>query len=201
MSVVRKCGLAVAVGAIAWAIAGLVAGPIEEAANSRIELMGSFAFQIGVLALVGALWVTEGTGSGRWGRAVLVVEAVLVVLGMGWTIPHLFDPNLAGEGIMLALDAAWPLSMLWLIVLGVRVARARRWPGGLRWMPLVASLWFPVSIIAVGAGEWPALVISSVWLGATYVAMGLLMAARAEAVAGVSTSDARRSERNLTRHV
>jgi len=179
---VRRCGATVALGALAWAIAALVAGPIEEGANSRLELVGSFAFQIGVLALVTALWATEGTGTSRWGRAVLVVQAVLVLLAMGWTIPHLFDPNMASDGIMLALDAAWPLSMLWLIVLGIKVARARRWPGTLRWAPLIASLWFPVSILALAAGDWIGLVISSLWLAGTYVPMGLLMASPAAAV-------------------
>lgn len=199
MSLVRKCGLVIAFGAAAWAIAGLVAGPIEEGANSRLELAGSFAFQIGVLALVTAVWVTEGTGSRRWGRAVLVVQAVLVVLAVGWTLPHLFEPNIASDGIMLALDAAWPLSMLWLIVLGVTVARARRWPGVLRRAPLIASLWFPVSILALGAGEWPGLIISSVWLAATYVPMGLLVAGRAEALAGQATIWRERSLGTVTR--
>ncbi len=187
-SVVRRCGLAVAVGAATWAVAGLVAGPMEEGANSRVELAGSFAFQIGVLTLVSALWATDGTGTRRWGRAVLVVQAVLVVLAVGWTLPHLFEPNMASDGIMLALDAAWPLSMLWLIILGISVARARRWPGVLRWMPLAASLWFPVSILALAAGEWAGLLVASVWLAGTYVPMGWIMAARAQAVAGVSTS-------------
>jgi len=197
-AVVRRCGLAVAAGAAAWAITGLVAGPIEEGANSRLELAGSFAFQIGVLALVSALWVTAGTGPRRWGRAVLVVEAVLVVLAIGWTVPHLFEPNMVSDGFMVALDAAWPLSMLWLIVVGASVARAHRWPRDLRWAPLIASLWFPVSILALAAGEWPGLVISSVWLMATYVPMGLLIAARSDAMAGAPVRSSERSLGTLT---
>lgn len=176
----RWCGAAVAAGGAAWAVAGLVAGPIEEGANSRLELAGSFAFQIGVLCLVAALWSTDATGTGRWGRAVLGVQAVLLVLALGWTVPHLFEPNMTSDGIMAALDAAWPLSMLWLIVQGATVARARRWPGSLRWLPLVASLWFPVTILGLAAGEWPGLVVSSLWLLVTYVPLGVLLAARAD---------------------
>ncbi|MGH9151953.1 MAG: hypothetical protein ACRD03_06080 [Acidimicrobiales bacterium] len=179
-SLIRWCGAAVAAGAAAWAVAALVAGPIEEGANSRLELAGGFAFQVGVLCLVAALWSTDATGATRWGRAVLAVQAVLLVLAMGWSVPDLFEPNMTSEGIMAALDAAWPLSMLWLIVQGATVARARRWPAPLRRLPLVASLWFPVAILGLAAGEWPGLVVSSVWLVATYFPLGVLMAARAE---------------------
>lgn len=181
-SLIRWSGAAVAGGAAAWAVAGLIAGPIEEGANSRVELAGSFLFQIGALCLVAALGMTGATGTGRWGRAVLAVQAVLLVLAMGWTVPHLFEPNRTSDGILAALDAAWPLSMLWLIVQGTTVARARCWPGGLRWAPLIASLWFPVAILSSAAGEWPGLVISSLWLVGTYVPLGLALSARAEVV-------------------
>lgn len=174
----RRCGAALATGSIAWAVCALIAGPIAEGANSRLELTGSFAFQLGILGLILALWVTNATGDGRWGRAVLSVQTVLVLLAIGWTVPHLFEPNMNDEGIIVALDAAWPLSMLWLIVVGATVARAHRWTGSMRWAPLVASLWFPVTILASAAGEWPALVASSLWLTATYGALGALLMRR-----------------------
>ena len=174
-STTQKCGAALAIGSTAWAVCALIAGPIVEGDNSRLELAGSFAFQLGILGLIAALWVTHATGTGRWARAVLSVQTVLVLLAIGWTVPHLVEPNMNDEGIIVALDAAWPLSMLWLIVVGATVARARQWPGNLRWAPLVASLWFPITIIASAAGEWPALVTSSLWLVATYAALGVVL--------------------------
>lgn len=171
----QNCGAALAVGATAWAVCALIAGPIDEGDNSRLELAGSFAFQLGIIGLIAALWITRATGTSGWGRAVLSVQTVLVLLAIGWTVPHLVEPNMNDEGIIVALDAAWPLSMLWLIVVGATVARARRWPGNLRWAPLVASLWFPLTILASAAGEWPALVVSSLWLVATYAALGVVL--------------------------
>jgi hypothetical protein len=177
-SMTRNCGAALAAGSTAWAVCSLISGPIDEGANSRLELTGSFAFQVGILGLIAALWSTHATGAGRWGRAVLSVQTVLVLLAIGWTVPHLFEPNMDDQGIIVALDAAWPLSMLWLIVVGATVARARRWPGSMRWAPLVASLWFPVTILASAAGEWPSLAVSSLWLIATYGALGVLLMRR-----------------------
>lgn len=39
--------------------------------------------------------------------------------------------------------------------------------------------WFPVAIAGLAAGEWPGLVVSNVWLVATYVPLGLLLVVRA----------------------
>lgn len=187
-SMTRECGAALAAGSVAWAVCALIAGPIDDGANSRLELTGSFAFQLGILGLIAALWSTHGTGTGRWSRAVLSVQTVLVLLAVGWTVPHLFEPNMNDEGIIVALDAAWPLSMLWLIVVGATVARARRWPGSMRWAPLAASLWFPVSILASVAGEWPSLAVSSLWLIATYGALGVVLMRRPSLVARASST-------------
>jgi len=186
----QRCGAALAAGSIAWAVCALIAGPIADGDNSRLELAGSFAFQLGILSLIAALWITRATGPGRWGRAVLSVQLVLVLLAIGWTLPHLAEPNMNDEGIIVALDAAWPLSMLWLIVVGGTVARARRWPSRIRWLPLIASLWFPVTVLASAAGEWPALVVSSLWLIATYATLGVLLMRR-ETIerAGVAPAD------------
>lgn len=176
-STLRWTSLGIAAGAIVWTVCSLAAGPLADDELNRLELAGSFAFQVGLLCLVAVLWATEATGRSRWGRAVLAVQTVLVLLAMGWTVPHVADPDMVDRGLVVALDAAWPLSILWLIVQGIAVVRARSWPDRLRWMPLVASLWAPVSILAFFAGDWPGLVISNVWLAVTYGALAALVMA------------------------
>ncbi|HEX2063794.1 MAG TPA: hypothetical protein VHE80_05175, partial [Acidimicrobiales bacterium] len=55
------------------------------------------------------------------------VQSALVALAAGWTITHVAakNPSMADEGILAAMDSAWPLSMLWFLVVGITVARAR----------------------------------------------------------------------------
>ena len=44
-------------------------------------------------------------------------------------------------------DAAWPLSMLWMIVLGVTVIVAKRLSGWRRFVPLLCPFWLPIAIV------------------------------------------------------
>ena len=43
-------------------------------------------------------------------------------------------------------DAAWPLSMIWMIVVGVTVIVAKRLSGWQRFDPLLCPLWLPTAI-------------------------------------------------------
>lgn len=180
---VRWCGAAAAAGAVVWSGTWLAAGVPEEGVNEAVEIWGSFAFQLGVVALLVAMRGTDATGMSRWGRWVLSGEAVLMVLAIAWTVPHLADPNYMSNNengvlnaVLLALDAAWPLSMLGLVAVGVTVVRARRWPSPLRWMPLAASLLLPVDILSMLLlGEWTEIVARAVYMSATYGALGVLL--------------------------
>lgn len=180
---VRVCGAAVLAGAATWSVTWLVAGVPEEGVNEAVEIWGSFAYQLGLVALLVAMRGTEATGTSRWGHTVLAGEALLVGLALAWTVPHLADPNYMTHhesGLLVALDAAWPLSMLGLVVVGVAVARANRWPGPLRWLPLAASLLLPFDILSMLLlGPWPAIVARAAYMTVTYGALGLLLLRRA----------------------
>ena len=51
-------------------------------------------------------------------------------------------------------DAAWPLSMLWMIVVGVTVIAAKRLSGWQRFVPLLCPLWLPIAItLSIAFGD------------------------------------------------
>ena len=50
----------------------------------------------------------------------------------------------------LALDLFWPLSMLGMFLIGIRIAVAGRWTGLTRYWPVVAESWAVVTIPAMG---------------------------------------------------
>jgi hypothetical protein len=112
----------------------------------------------------------------------LRVVLVLLMLATAWSALHLVLPNhYADDWWMLVLDICWPLSMLGFLVFGIAVAAVGRWLGALRWAPLVAEAWAPVSISLVALA--PAAVanfLSPTLMIVLYGGLGLLLATRPE---------------------
>ena len=122
--------------------------PLVTGIASMIFMFGSLCSHIG-------LWRLAATGKGWWGRAVLGIELGLVSLAF---LFGLFEATgTLGEGnIIWALtDIAWPLSMVFMLVVGVTAAVVGRLPVPYRFVPLLCGLAFPLSIlidVASGAG-------------------------------------------------
>jgi hypothetical protein len=169
---IRGCGVAVALGGIVWGAAWLLS-PSQPDRNSHVEIWASGVFQLGLFALLAVMWATAATGIGRWARTALVAEGVAVALAFAWTVPYLFDANRPDNGLLLVLDPFWPLSMVGLIVIGVLVVRARRWPAPLRYLPLAASLLIPIDIAVAWAPNALRPAITGVYMALAYGVLGL----------------------------
>ena len=173
----RISGALIAIGALLWAATRLAIGVPAEGINHPIEIWGSFAFQIGLVAFLAVAWATRATGTGRGGRVVLAVEVILLAMAIGWTIPHLWQANRPHDELWIqVLDAGWPFSMLGLIAVGVAIARARRWPGPARWLPLAASLLIVVDIALAWLPIEVSHVITFVYLAVGYTLVGIAVA-------------------------
>ena len=114
-STIRVCGALIALGGVVWAYGWLQAGVMPEGVNDQVEIWASGVFQLGLVALLAVLRATDGTGTTRPGRFVLHAEIVAVALAIAWTVPFLFDANRPNSGVLVVLDAFWPLSMLGLM--------------------------------------------------------------------------------------
>ncbi|MFC5833852.1 hypothetical protein [Nonomuraea insulae] len=173
-SIIRVCGSVVAAGGITWGAAFLFS-PSSPERNSQIEIWASAVFQLGLLALLATMWATAATGTGRWGRGILAAEAVALVLAGMWTAPYVFDADRPSTGILVVLDAFWPLSMAGLIAVGFLVMRARRWPTPTRYLPLAASLLIPVDIAVSWAPAGLRSAVTGLYLALAYGLLGLMM--------------------------
>ena len=179
---VRRAGLGMAVGAATWATSTLAVGNTPDTvAGARVQDLGGLAFQVGVLGLVLAMIRTRATGTSRAARVMLRVELVLLSLAMTWTVLHAADPLWADENpAVVALDAFWPLSMLGMAIIGVKVALAGRWRGAARFWPLVAESWAVIIVptfLLIGPGKVADLV-GAGHLVLGYAGLGLLLALR-----------------------
>jgi hypothetical protein len=81
-----------------------------------------------------------------------------------------------GGGLVLALDAFWPLSMVGMFLIGIAVAG--RWTGAARWWPLGAESWAPVDIPVAQIAPDAVAYTAGGHLLVGYVALGIVLAAR-----------------------
>jgi hypothetical protein len=178
---VRRAGITLALGSAAWAAATLAFGidPATDWQDLAYELT-AVLFQLGLVALVFVQLRTGAIGTGRLARFFLHLEHVLLGLAMLSSLSSAFLPEYADEGWYLALDAFWPLSMLGMFLIGIRIAIAGRWKGVTRFWPMVAESWAPVTVPMSFLVPAFAQYIGAGHLLIGYVALGIILATRPE---------------------
>lgn len=181
VSTVRRLGIGLAAGSLTWASTMLAFDYDDGGLGARIDDLGGLVFQFGVFALLAVMLRTRALGTSRVSVWMLKVECVLLGLASVWSLLYavLPDPN-RDAAWLVVLDLCWPLSMLGMFVIGIRLAFAGRWTGMLRGWPAVAGSWAVVNVplfLLLGDAVW--------WTGPThllvgYVLLGVLIAVQPE---------------------
>lgn len=172
-----KHGALLSAGAVAWAAAIAVIGldPGTRFGEMAFSL-GSGLFQLGVLALLRVLWRTNALGSGKLAKAALLVETALLTLAIGSTIADGVGLSDLTQPGWLLLDLFWPLSMLGMFFIGIRIAVAGRWTGPARFWPMIAESWAVVTVPSLMIfGPAAAQVIGACHLLIGYTVLGILV--------------------------
>ena len=122
--------------------------------NATITGVASMVFMAGWICSNTGMRRMRATGTGTWGRVVLLIQLVGLVLAFAF---GLFEATgvLGRESIVFNVtDAAWPLSMLWMIVVGITVIGAKRLSGWQRFVPLLCPFWLPLAVVGtIAFGE------------------------------------------------
>ena len=139
----RLHGTVLSVGALMWAAAIAVYGPnpADSAVGAMAFGIGSGTFQIGLLFLLRVLRRTDALGTGKVARTVLVVENAFVSLAIASMVADAVQISDLSQPGWLLLDGFWPISMIGMFGLAIRIAIAGRWRGVSRIWPLVAESW------------------------------------------------------------
>ncbi len=181
---VRRLGIALTTGALAWAASIYVFTTDPHGVPGRIGDLTGLLFQLGVFSLLAVQYRTGAIGTGRGARVFLKVEAVILGIASIWSLLHGVLPgDLRDAAWLVPMDICWPLSMLGMAVIAVKLAFTGRWRGLLRWWPLVAESWAIVTVpsfILLGTE-------ASRWVGGThlligYATLGILLARRPDLV-------------------
>ena len=184
---IRRLGLTLTAGTLLWSASTFIFGPNGDGVGARVGDITGFFFQVGVFALLTAMLRTGAIGVTKKARAMIRVEYALLGLASLWSLIHGLAPASIGDSTpVMILDVFWPLSMLGMFVIGIKVAVAGRWQGALRWWPMVAETWAVVTVptfLVLGDG-------AARWVGGThlligYAALGVLLARRPELTGAV----------------
>lgn len=176
---VRALGLALTAGAAAWATSMFTVGnnPTDSLGLTISDVTGGF-FQLGLFALLAIQVRTRATGLTKVARGMLVVEHVLLTVATVWSFLHAV-PALRDAVWLIPMDVFWPLSMLGMAVIGVKILFAGRWKGVGRVWPAVAESWAVVSVPAFGIfGSPVADYIGGTHLVIGYVTLGVILMLR-----------------------
>jgi hypothetical protein len=170
-------GTMLTVGAVAWSSMIMVFGLNSDTTVYQYAHNGSsLLFQLGVLALVRVLWRTKAIGAGKVARTALRIEVGALTLAMASTASDFFGLTNLDNPASLALDMFWPISMLGMFLIGIRIAIAGRWKGVSRFWPMVAESWAVVTIPAMGIfGEEAGKYVGALHLLVGYTVLGLIV--------------------------
>jgi len=170
-------GRVLSAGAMLWAASIFVYSPNPtDTVPLAVYGVASGAFQVGLLFLIRVLWRSRALGEGRFARGVLRLEAGMVALAMCSTFVDAIQVSDLSQPGWILLDAFWPLSMMGMFAIGIRIAVAGRWRGLTRFWPLVAETWAVVVIPTMGIfGEDAGRVVAGAHLLVGYTVLGALV--------------------------
>jgi hypothetical protein len=165
----RVHGALLTTGALSWSAAIAVFGLDNESlAHQYAHNATAFLFQVGVLALLRVLWLTRAIGEGRLARTLLRIETGFLALAMASTTSDFLGLTDLENPAFLMLDLFWPISMLGMFLIGIRIAVAGRWTGASRFWPMLAESWAVVTVPAMAILGQDA----ARWVGALHLVIG-----------------------------
>jgi uncharacterized membrane protein len=145
----------------------LVEGILSQGSeNALITGIAGMVFMLGWICANTVMRRMRAAGTGKWGRAVLLIQLVGLVLA--FTFGFFEATGLLGWDSIIfnVTDAAWPLSMLWMLVVGITVIRAKRMTGWHRIVPILCPFWLLLAL-----GSWAVFGDTSGYIGLAWSAV------------------------------
>ena len=126
-----------------------------------------FIYMVGWLCSVFALQRMQILGKTKFAKIAFIIQFVLLALAQIWNIWVMFGSDY-NNLLFRILDMCWPLSNIWMLVIGITAVKAKKLLGWKRYVPLIVGLWFPLMII-------PAMVTGFFFLAGPYSAIAFVL--------------------------
>ena len=123
----------------------LIFGFSQHGSNRVIGVLGVIYTAGWVCSAVG-MRRSRVTGDTALSRVVFVVQLAGLLLAFLWSLQEVVHSGIDKGGAFYGVtDAAWPLSHLFMLVIGILTVRAKVWGGWRRFAPFLAGLALPVA--------------------------------------------------------
>jgi hypothetical protein len=113
------------------------------ASTSKSGLHG-FLFITGWMCSVLGLFKLKAAGANSWGRTLLLVQLLFLVLANCWNVYEIIYPE-GKVRLFIVLSHFWTVSAYFMLVTGTAIILAKKLQGWKRFIPLLAGLWFPIA--------------------------------------------------------
>ena len=157
----------------------LIFGFTQHGSNRVIGVLGVIYIAGWICSAVG-MRRSRVTGDGALSKGAFVVQLAGLLLAFLWSLQEVVYSGPEMRGVFYGVtDAAWPLSHLFMLAVGILTLRAKIWEGWRRFAPLLAGLALPVAVAAASvAGRGAMGIAFGVMTTAGFLALGY--AVRAE---------------------
>jgi hypothetical protein len=118
----------------------------EQNVNTWKTGLFGFIYMAGWMTSMLALKRMEIFGNTKWAKVAFTIQLGLLSLAQVWNIWVMFGSDYSNI-LFVILDICWPLSNVWMLVFGISAFKANRLHGWRRYVPLLAGLWFPVTVV------------------------------------------------------
>ena len=133
-------------------------------------------FMIGWICSVVGLYKLEAMGNKKWQRTIMIIQIVLLGLGGAWCVLEVFDPGSPSK-IFYILNFSWPFGGVFMMVTSIVIISAKRLKGWRRYIPLLAGLWFPQTILIylIGGNSITLLLLSGIYSAIAFSLLGFVL--------------------------
>jgi len=138
------------VGALSspFLLIGLISNGFIANASSQFSSVCNLIYMTGWMCSIIALWTMQATGKNGWGKAILVIQLVLLAVANSSNVYEILYPSGYTHFYQIA-ETFWPISNAFMIVTGIAVASTEAFKGWKRFVVLIAGLWVYIFVAII----------------------------------------------------
>lgn len=123
----------------------LVSGQVANAANTSIGGFFGLIYMLGWQCSIIGLMNLQAAGPHKRVNTLFYIQLALLTIANIWNVWVIIDPTNTST-FFFVLDLFWPLSNIFMLVLGIVIARKAALQGWRRYVVLAVGLWLPFAM-------------------------------------------------------